>query len=57
MGPMILTANPGPGNGCLETNSFGIPNFIPIFLTSSLYNSFNGSMISSIMLSGSVTLW
>ncbi len=44
--PIILIANPGPGNGCLNTKFSGIPNSNPVFLTSSLNKSLKGSTIS-----------
>ena len=41
--PKTLIPKPGPGNGCLLTNSFGISSSLPSFLTSSLNNSLKGS--------------
>ena len=56
--PIILTANPGPGNGCLINNFSGTPKIFAIFLTSSLYNSLNGSRIFKSSQSGKPpTLW
>ena len=44
--PIILIANPGPGNGCLKTKFSGKPNSKPVCLTSSLNKSLRGSTIS-----------
>lgn len=55
--PRTRTANPGPGNGCLWTILSGKPNVVPTSLTSSLYNSCNGSIIFSFRPCGNVTLW
>ena len=46
MGPIILTARPGPGKGCLHTSSPGSPRRSPSPLTSSLYRSPRGSITS-----------
>ena len=43
--PITLIPRPGPGNGCLNISLSSIPNSKPIFLTSSLNNSFSGSTI------------
>lgn len=50
--PSTLTANPGPGKGCLSMNSFGKPSSLPTALTSSLNNSLNGSNSFKFILSG-----
>ena len=50
--PKILTPNPGPGNGCLYTISFGRPSSIPNFLTSSLKRSLKGSSNFNFNVSG-----
>ena len=56
--PMILIAKPGPGNGCLPKILEGTPKFLPIFLTSSLNKSLNGSNRFKFILSGNPpTLW
>ena len=41
--PGILIAKPGPGKGCLKTIYLDNLRLSPIFLTSSLNNSLNGS--------------
>ena len=51
--PKILIARPGPGKGCLPSNCESIPNALPILLTSSLNNRFNGSTIFNFIKSGS----
>ena len=56
--PITLIPRPGPGNGCLNISLSSIPNSKPIFLTSSLNNSFSGSTIWKSTSSGSPpTLW
>lgn len=41
---IILTASPGPGKGCLISNSSGSPSCLPKSLTSSLWYSHKGSI-------------
>ena len=51
--PIHLIPRPGPGKGCLEMKSLFNPNSAPIFLTSSLKSSLNGSIILKLMSLGS----
>ena len=56
--PRILTASPGPGNGCRMRISSGTPSSLPINLTSSLNSSRKGSINRRFIFSGSPpTLW
>ena len=56
--PIILTANPGPGNGCLSTTIVDKPNLRPTSLTSSLNKFLNGSKsFNFISLGNPPTLW
>ena len=56
--PGILTANPGPGKGCLFKIESGTFNFFPRILTSSLKSSFKGSINLKFNFFGSPpTLW
>ncbi len=56
--PIIRIPRPGPGNGCRQTNSCGIPNFSPNSRVSSLKSFRNGSINLKPSFFGSPpTLW